>query len=97
MSSILDITASSEIEMLRAELESRAMQGFGLTEVESRIVIAKLRLIGSLVHSIEREVCAYRLIDAGKAGAAVVEQLATDALVNLSDGKIVRPEFGRKA
>lgn len=97
MTSILDITASSEIEMLRAELEGRAMQGLGLTEVESRIVIAKLRLIGSLVHSIEREVCAYRLIDAGKAGAAVVEQLATNALVELSDGKVLRPEFGRKA
>ncbi len=97
MSTILDITASAEIEMLRAELEGRAMQGLGLTQVESMIVIAKLRLVGALVQSMEREVSALRLIEAGRVGTAIVEQLATDALVELSDGKVLRPDFGRKA
>lgn len=92
---ILDITASSEIASLREELNGKAMAGHGLTMVESRIAAEKLRLIGALVGSMEQELSVFRLAEAGRVGAAVVEQLATDVLAD-PQGKVLRPDFGRK-
>ncbi|MGX1259826.1 hypothetical protein [Sinorhizobium fredii] len=100
MSSVLDITASSEIRALQDEIQARAMTGADLSIVEMRIVVDRLRAIGSLVHLMEQELAVHRLGEAGREGRNALEESATETLTHLvidPEGKVVRPDFGRKA
>lgn len=55
--------------------------------------------LARLARNEEEELAVFRLAEAGQLGRAAVNELATDAMGNLmlDQGKIVRPDFGRKS
>ncbi|WP_085025564.1 hypothetical protein [Ensifer aridi] len=99
MSSVLDTTASTEIRALHEEIQAKAMSGADLSVVEMRIVSDRLRTIASLVYFMEQELAVHRLGEDGQAGRTELERAATESLTHLTldpEGKVIRPDFGRK-
>lgn len=62
-------------------------------------LVERLAAVRKMMTVIEREVGALRLAEAARSGRAIVEDLATEELQQLvedPEGKVVRPDFGRK-
>ncbi|SOC46606.1 hypothetical protein SAMN05892877_12352 [Rhizobium subbaraonis] len=62
-------------------------------------LVERLATIRKMVAVTEREVGALRLAEVARSGRVIVENLATEHLQHMAedaDGKIVRPDFGRK-
>ncbi|MCF1492469.1 hypothetical protein GOZ83_05105 [Agrobacterium vitis] len=59
-----------------------------------------LGTLADLAKNLEDEVAVHRLAEAGKAGRAIVDRLATEqfaGLVKDADSKIIRPDFGGRS
>ncbi|RVN34511.1 hypothetical protein [Sinorhizobium meliloti] len=99
MKAVLDLTASSEILALFEEIQAKAMAGVDLSVVEMRIVAERLRTLGRLVVLIEQELAVHRIGEDGRNGRTALEEAATESLTHLAldpEGKVIRPDFGRK-
>lgn len=99
MRAVLDLTASSEIISLHEELQAKAMTGVDLSVVEMRVVAERLRTLGKLVVLMEQELAVHRIGEDGRDGRSALEQAATESLTHLTldpEGKVIRPDFGRK-
>lgn len=62
-------------------------------------LVGRLASIRKMMVLIEREVGALRLAESARTGRVIVEDLATEQFQDLVDdpeGRVVRPDFGRK-
>ncbi|RVG68518.1 hypothetical protein [Sinorhizobium meliloti] len=99
MKAVLDLTASSEITSLFEEIQARAASGVDLSVVEMRVVAERLRTLGRLMVLMEQELAVHRIGEDSRDGRAALEQAATENLTHLTldpEGKVIRPDFGRK-
>lgn len=63
-------------------------------------VAEELTLLAALANSLEQEVAVHRLRERHRIAAAAMEASATEALAEVvvdPEGKVLRPDFGRKA
>lgn len=100
MSSVLDKTASGAIRELQAEIQVQATSGTALPAIHLRLVVDRLRTIGSLVDLMEQELAVHRLGEQGRAAFSVIEAAAGELLVEpprVEDGNVLHLDFsGRK-
>ncbi len=99
MRAVLDLTASSEIIALFEEIRAKAATGVDLSVGEMRVVAERLHTLGRLVVFMEQELAVHRIGEDGRDGRSALEQAATESLTHLTldpEGKVIRPDFGRK-
>ncbi|MDM9647720.1 hypothetical protein [Rhizobium sp. S163] len=90
---------SDELKLLDRAFAPIARSGGYLDAASVKRLRERIGLLGKLANALETEVSYFRLIEAGREGKQIVEQLATDNLVQLvkdPEGKIIFPDFGRK-
>lgn len=90
---------SDELLVLRGEFVSYARSGGILTSETVKQLRHRLRLLATLANAMETELSYFRLMEANRAGHELIEELSTEKLVELikdPEGKIIRPDFGRK-
>ena len=91
-------TVSVAIAEMLEILEPHAGQGEVVFDGEGfAALIAGLEVTRLMAIATERELGAFRLLEAGRFARGVIEEVATDAvgaLVLDPDGKVVRPSFG---
>ena len=94
----MSMSLAYAIRQLINDVNSNADADRDIPVNEQRIFAARLMALGRLAHNIEQELTVLRLVEAGREGRSMVDQLASDQFENLvrdPDGKVVRPDFGK--
>jgi hypothetical protein len=90
------IVLSRELYETSLGLQARADMG-GVPPGEASEIADELRALAAIAKAMEGELQVHRLLRAGEVGRKMVEELAAStALPPMSDGNVIRPDFGRR-
>jgi hypothetical protein len=73
------------------------LDGVHLSADQVKLTVEQIAILQRLARLAEQELAVHRLGEASKAGAAALEQSATEAMGHLvieTDGKVIKPNFG---
>ncbi|OKP69606.1 hypothetical protein BTE77_27835 [Ensifer adhaerens] len=94
------MNVASQIHDVCSEMQALALAGNGLTLPQTRAFVSRLIIVEQLASSEWRELCVHRAAENGHRTQREIERAATEQLVDLvydPEGKVIRPDFGRKS
>ncbi len=92
------MSVARELYSIADDLRQKSEAGISLDARQVDDLSRFLTALARLARNDEEELSVFRLTEAGNVGRATVNQLASEAHGNLllEDGKVVRPDFGRR-
>lgn len=95
----MTIWLSNELKSIRDQVMQMAMAGRSMEPHTLRSMALGLDPLIDLAANDEEELRYFRLLQAGKKGREIINELATDQFVGLvidPEGKVIRPDFRKK-
>lgn len=93
----MSLVLSRELEETSTGLKALADIG-DVPSGDAAEIADELRALSMVARCMEQELQVHRLMEAGRHGRRMVDELASaTALPILSDGNVVRPDFGRRS